>query len=148
MRALRGSCHVGRIRLGGVEDRARRQLSRVGAATTPALGQNRTRASRCPHRRSGCRWRSGRYRMTMSIDNVLAGVAVTSLDEAIRWYARVLGAAPRRPMPEVAEWQFASGGALQVFEDPARAGSSSVTFVVDSVDDQIAQLTASGIAIR
>jgi predicted enzyme related to lactoylglutathione lyase len=85
--------------------------------------------------------------MTMSIDNVLAGVAVTSLDEAIRWYARVLGAAPRRPMPEVAEWQFARGGALQVFEDPALAGRSSVTFVVDSVDDQIAQLTASGIAI-
>ena len=50
-------------------------------------------------------------------------------------------------MPEVAEWQFARGGALQVFEDPERAGRSSVTFVVDSVDDQIAQLTASGIAI-
>ena len=85
--------------------------------------------------------------MSMAIDNVLAGIAVTNLDEAIRWYARVLGAAPRRPMPEVAEWQFARGGALQVFEDKERAGRSSVTFVVDSVDDQIAQLTASGIAI-
>ena len=83
----------------------------------------------------------------MSIDNVLAGVAVSSLAEAIRWYERVLGAAPRRPMPELAEWQFARGGALQVFEDPERAGRSSVTFVVDSLDDQIAQLTASGIAI-
>jgi predicted enzyme related to lactoylglutathione lyase len=85
--------------------------------------------------------------MTMPIKNVLAGVAVTSLDEAIRWYERVLGVPPRRPMPEVAEWQFAGGGALQVFEDKDRAGRSSITFVVDSVDDHIAQLTASGIAI-
>jgi predicted enzyme related to lactoylglutathione lyase len=85
--------------------------------------------------------------MIMSIDNVLAAVAVTSLEEAVRWYARVLGAAPRRPMPELAEWKLSGGGALQVFEDKERAGRSSVTFVVDSVDDQIAQLTASGIAI-
>ena len=83
----------------------------------------------------------------MAIENALAAVAVTSLDEAIRWYERVLGVAPRRPMAEVAEWKFASGGVLQVFEDHERAGRSSVTFVVDSVDDHIAQLTSSGIAI-
>jgi predicted enzyme related to lactoylglutathione lyase len=85
--------------------------------------------------------------MTMSIHNALAGVAVTNLDDAIRWYERVLEAAPRRPMPEVAEWQFASGGALQVFVDAERAGRSSVTFVVSNVDDQIAALTAGGIQI-
>jgi predicted enzyme related to lactoylglutathione lyase len=85
--------------------------------------------------------------MIMSIHNALAGVAVTNLDDAIRWYERVLEATPRRPMPEVAEWQFASGGALQVFVDAERAGRSSVTFVVSNVDDQIAALTASGIQI-
>ena len=85
--------------------------------------------------------------MTMSINNALAGVAVTSIDDAIRWYERVLGSTPRRPMPEVAEWQFADGGALQVFVDKERAGRSSVTFVVTSVDEQIAALTAGGVQI-
>ena len=85
--------------------------------------------------------------MTMSINNALAGVAVTSIDDAIRWYERVLGSTPRRPMPEVAEWQFAGGGALQVFVDKERAGRSSVTFVVTSVDEQIAALTAGGVQI-
>ena len=85
--------------------------------------------------------------MVMSINNAQAGVAVTSLDDAIRWYERVLGSTPRRPMQEVAEWQFAGGGALQVFVDKERAGRSSVTFVVSNVDEQIAALTASGVQI-
>jgi predicted enzyme related to lactoylglutathione lyase len=85
--------------------------------------------------------------MVMPINNALAGVAVTNLDDAIRWYERVLERAPRRPMPEVAEWQFAGGGALQVFVDAERAGRSSVTFVVSNIDEQIAALTAGGVQI-
>jgi predicted enzyme related to lactoylglutathione lyase len=83
----------------------------------------------------------------MSIHNALAGVAVRDLDSAQPWYERVLGSAGHRPMKEVAEWQFARGGALQVFQDPARAGKSSVTLVVPDLDEQLAELRRSGVEI-
>lgn len=82
----------------------------------------------------------------MTIKNVLAGVAVRDLDEATAWYARLLGrAADQRPMPEVAEYAFPGGGWLQLFADGKRAGKSSVTLTVDSLDDQLAALKAAGI---
>ena len=41
----------------------------------------------------------------MTIQNMLAGVAVSDLDESVAWYAKVLGRGPdRRRMPDVAEF--------------------------------------------
>lgn len=51
-------------------------------------------------------------------------------------------------MAEVAEWQFPSGGALQVFQDPSRAGSSSVTLTLADLDDQLAELRRNGIVVE
>ena len=76
----------------------------------------------------------------MAIKNSLAGVAVTDLDAAARWYEVVIGRPGTRPMPEVIEWSFDGGGGLQVFCDPDRAGTSSVTLVVDDRDAQVAAL--------
>ena len=84
----------------------------------------------------------------MTIKNVLAGVAVADLDKAIGWYAKVLGRAPdERPMPEVAEYRFSKGGWLQVFSDKERAGKSSATLTVDSLDAKLTELRAAGIEV-
>jgi predicted enzyme related to lactoylglutathione lyase len=84
----------------------------------------------------------------MAIRNVLAGVAVKDLDAATAWYSKLIGRPPQsRPMAEVAEWEFARGGWLQVFEDAERAGSSSVTFAEDDLDERLAELKSLGIVI-
>lgn len=83
----------------------------------------------------------------MSIQNVLAGVAVKDLAAAAKWYAQLIGHAGTQPMKEVFEWSLPGGGALQVFEDADRAGHSSVTFSVKDIDAHVAELTERGIAI-
>lgn len=80
----------------------------------------------------------------MNAANVLAGVAVTDLDTAQPWYEKLLGSAGNRPMPEVAEWSFPQGGGLQVFADQQRAGASSITLVVDDLDQQVGRLQSDG----
>lgn len=85
----------------------------------------------------------------MSVKNALAGVAVRQLSSAIAWYEHLLGRAPdTQPMAEVAEWQFETGGWLQVFEDKTRAGLSSVTLVETDVAGRIADLDAKNIVIE
>lgn len=83
----------------------------------------------------------------MSINNVLAGVAVKNLDSSAKWYEQLIGHAGKHPMKEVFEWSLPGGGVLQVFEDPKRAGSSSVTFAVKGIDDHVAQLSERGVRI-
>lgn len=83
----------------------------------------------------------------MSIDNVLAGVAVKDLEQALPWYERVLGRPDKRPMAMLAEWTLPRGGGLQVFADPERAGRSSVTFVVTDLDRQLEALKRGDVAI-
>jgi hypothetical protein len=64
------------------------------------------------------------------------------------WYAKLLGREPdTRPMNGLAEWQFETGGWLQVFEDKKRAGHSSVTLVETDVVHRIAELKSKGIAL-
>jgi predicted enzyme related to lactoylglutathione lyase len=82
----------------------------------------------------------------MSIDNVLASVAVTDLATATDWYTRLLGKPPdAKPMPEVAEWQFARGGWLQVYQAPERAGQGSFTLAVSSLDEILPQVQKLGV---
>jgi predicted enzyme related to lactoylglutathione lyase len=76
----------------------------------------------------------------MSIENVLASVAVRDLDAAVTWYEKLLVMPASRPMPEVAEWRFPRGGGLQVYRLPARAGSGSFTLAVAGLEEQIAHL--------
>lgn len=84
----------------------------------------------------------------MSITNSLAGVAVTDLAAALAWYERLLGrAADARPMPELAEWRFDQGGWVQLFADSKRAGSGSVTLVVDDLDAQLRALAEEKIIV-
>jgi predicted enzyme related to lactoylglutathione lyase len=84
--------------------------------------------------------------MSMSIENALAGIAVKDLKAATPWYEKVFGRpADSRPMPEVAEWKFARGGWLQVYQLAERAGASSCTLVVTSLAQEIEKLDKLGV---
>ena len=49
------------------------------------------------------------------------------------------------PTPELAEWKFERGGGLQVYQLKARAGSSSVSLVISSLQSQMEGLRKIGI---
>ena len=84
----------------------------------------------------------------MVIVNALAGIMVSDLPTAEAWYEQVLARpADSRPMEGLAEWKLANGGWIQVFEDRERAGSSSVTFLVSGLEEQLAELKAKGISV-
>ncbi|MEO5755454.1 MAG: VOC family protein [Mesorhizobium sp.] len=84
----------------------------------------------------------------MTVKNALAGIAVNDLAAAIRWYENLLDREPdARPMDSLAEWRFASGGWIQVFQDGRRAGHSSVTFAENDMDARLADLAAKSIEI-
>ena len=83
----------------------------------------------------------------MTISNALASVAVKDIQVAAQWYAKVIGrAADSMPMPELAEWKFPSGGWLQVYALPERAGSCSCTLAVSNIDEEAARLEKLGVA--
>lgn len=81
----------------------------------------------------------------MSIDNVLASVAVKDLKAASVWYAKLLGSSASMPMPEVAEWRFPRGGCLQVYQLPERAGHGSFTLAVGDIETETRKLDAMGV---
>ena len=87
--------------------------------------------------------------ISMAITNAIASVAVKNLSAATAWYEKVLGRpADSRPMPEVAEWKFERGGWLQIYEQPSRAGSGSLTLAVQNMENQVARLQKLGIQGR
>lgn len=82
----------------------------------------------------------------MSIDNVLASIAVKDVQAASAWYTRLLGRpADSTPMPEVVEWKFKRGGWLQVYQAPERAGAGSFTLAVSDIDEAISHARGLGI---
>ncbi len=84
----------------------------------------------------------------MTVKNALAGIAVRNLDASIGWYEKLLDRSPdARPMEGLAEWQFSTGGWMQIFQDDERAGFSSVTLAEDDLDARLKQLRKKGIEI-
>jgi predicted enzyme related to lactoylglutathione lyase len=81
----------------------------------------------------------------MSIDNVLASVAVKDLKVASAWYAQLFGRAGTMPMPDLVEWKFPRGGWLQVYQLPERAGLGSFTLAVSDIAAEIKRLEAMGL---
>jgi predicted enzyme related to lactoylglutathione lyase len=86
--------------------------------------------------------------LDVAIDRVLAGIAVDGFASALTWYERLLGRpADAAPMEGLAEWHFSEYGGIQLIHESARAGSSSVTLVVSSLDEALAALVAEGISV-
>ena len=82
----------------------------------------------------------------MRIQNAIASVAVKDLKAASAWYEKLLGQpADSLPMPEVAEWKFARGGWLQVYQQPDRAGGGSCTLAVTDIAGLTTHLQTLGI---
>jgi predicted enzyme related to lactoylglutathione lyase len=81
----------------------------------------------------------------MTIQNVLASVAVKDIKAASSWYAQLLGRPGEMPMPDLAEWQFPRGGWLQVYQLPERAGHGSFTLAVSDIEAEIQKLDAMGL---
>ena len=78
----------------------------------------------------------------MSINNVLASVAVKDIKAASAWYEQLFGRAGEMPMPELAEWKFPRGGWLQVYQLPERAGHGCFTLAVSDIASEIKKLSA------
>jgi predicted enzyme related to lactoylglutathione lyase len=82
----------------------------------------------------------------MLINNALASVAVKDIGAAVAWYEALLGrSADSTPMPEIAEWKFDSGGWLQVYQLPERAGTGSCTLAVSNIEEVMAHVQKLGI---
>jgi catechol 2,3-dioxygenase-like lactoylglutathione lyase family enzyme len=83
----------------------------------------------------------------MTIKNALAGLATADLKRAETWYTALIGRVPdSKPMAEVFEYQFPTGGWLQVFADKDRAGHGSLTMVVEDFDAALVKLDGADIA--
>jgi glyoxylase I family protein len=86
-------------------------------------------------------------RRTMSIDHVLAVVAVSDMDTARPWYERLFGRpADNHPMVTLDEWRVTDAGWVQVFLDPDRAGSALVNFAVDDLEAHLDELRERGLS--
>ncbi|BBZ79162.1 glyoxalase [Mycolicibacterium anyangense] len=82
----------------------------------------------------------------MSIEHVLAVVPVRDIHRSAQWYAQLLGRpADNNPMPTLVEWQARPGAWVQVFSDPARAGSGLLNFAVDDLDSHLVELRDRGL---
>lgn len=82
----------------------------------------------------------------MRVTTVMAQLIVTDLEQAVRFYTAVFGRGPdANPMDRLYEWHFEGAGAIQVYEEPERAGCSGATIHVDDLDASVAALDWAGI---
>lgn len=79
-------------------------------------------------------------------NGLMASISVGREKTATDWYTRLFGREPdARPMTGLVEWRFAETFGLQIWEDPQRAGGSTVVIDVDNLDAVTVRLRAAGI---
>jgi hypothetical protein len=82
----------------------------------------------------------------MSINRVLAALAVADVDSALGWYERLFGRpADALPMEGLAEWHFPPNGAIQLVQHDERAGRSLLTLDVDDLNRELLTLRERGL---
>jgi predicted enzyme related to lactoylglutathione lyase len=63
------------------------------------------------------------------------------------WYTALLEREPdARPMAGLLEWHVTTGGGVQLWAEPERAGRSTLVLATDDLDTTAARLAAGGIA--
>ena len=79
----------------------------------------------------------------MTFTHVMAGALVSDLVAAEAWYTALFERAPQaRPMDGLLEWYLPDGSGAQVYQDPTRAGSSSLVLSTDDLDTTASRLHA------
>ena len=82
----------------------------------------------------------------MSVNRVLAGVAVADVDAAVPWYERLFGRPPDTlPMEGLAEWHVEGGGVVQLVASADRAGRSLLTLDLDDLERELAAIRGRGL---
>lgn len=82
----------------------------------------------------------------MRVNHLLGVLLVSDIEDAKRWYERLLGSSPtNHPMPSLLEWRITDTGWIQVFADPERAGRSALNLAVDDLDATISELNGRGL---
>jgi predicted enzyme related to lactoylglutathione lyase len=85
----------------------------------------------------------------VSINRVLAGVAVADFDAALPWYERLFGRpADALPMEGLAEWHVPSGGVVQLVANDERAGRSLLTLDLDGLEYELVAMRVRGVDAR
>ena len=82
----------------------------------------------------------------MSVNGVLAGVAVADVHAAVPWYERLFGRPPDAlPMEGLAEWHIAAGGVVQLVASGDRAGRSLITLDFDDLEHELGAMRERGL---
>ena len=82
----------------------------------------------------------------MSVNQVLAGIAVADVAAAMPWYERLFGRPPDAlPMQGLAEWHFPAGGVVQLVASADLAGRSLLTLDVDDLRHELAAMRVRGL---
>ena len=67
----------------------------------------------------------------MGIETIFANMSCSSLETRLPWYERLFGTSPtQRPMDGLAEWHFTDSAEVQLHENKANAGKSTLTIGV------------------
>ncbi|MSU88083.1 glyoxalase/bleomycin resistance/dioxygenase family protein [Rhodobacteraceae bacterium 2CG4] len=84
----------------------------------------------------------------MPLTAIYAQLNSSDLSESAAWFTVLFGRPPdARPMDGLLEWHHGSTAGMQLFEDAAKAGSGTMTLIVERLDDDIARLAAAGLAV-
>jgi glyoxylase I family protein len=82
----------------------------------------------------------------MSVDHVLAAVAVSDLKVSGAFYEKLFDREPtNRPMSNLSEWRLTDTGWVQVFQDEERAGGSFLNLAVSDLEGHVGSLRRRGL---
>lgn len=82
----------------------------------------------------------------MGVETILANISCANLEVSLPWYQKLFGVAPaRRPMDGLAEWHFTESAEVQLYENKANAGRSTLTIRVLAIDPEHRRLAAEGL---
>lgn len=82
----------------------------------------------------------------MAVQRLLAQMTVTDLPTAVTWYSRLFAKGPDgRPMDGLVEWHLTDAFGVQVWEEPDRAGHSTMVLDESDLDAFVAHLDQTGI---
>lgn len=82
----------------------------------------------------------------IAVIGIYAGLCVSELDAARQWYTHLFGRGPDDlPLPNMVQWRNLGPGAVQLWQEPDKAGQSITTIVVPDLAAERARLAPLGL---